>query len=180
MTTRVPSSQAEISNSSMSRRAPPKPRPSPPLLEKPSVRACGTSPIPGPTSSKKIRNPTLESLSTSSIQTSPDPAYCKRFRASSLAAVTRRVCDSSLNPRSWARRRKDPRTRETSSLCRTSIRKRSDVSALTFAPSGTQPGNAAVDVDRGVDRVEGHAQFHQGQCHGGTHADDHRLGAEQP
>src|SRR5581483_4977403 len=84
----VPSPTRDLtSNSFTSRFAPPRPRPKPDPVVKPSRRAKSISGIPGPWSSKINRSPTRGPFSVASSIWPPCP-WINVLRASSLAAVT--------------------------------------------------------------------------------------------
>ena len=104
------------SNSSTSRRAPDRPRPSPPPVVQPSVRACSRSAMPGPVSAKVTRTPgrPLAEVITSTWAM-PPPPWTSAFLASSLAAVTSLVWSTRDRPPAAATVRTCCRTRTTSS-----------------------------------------------------------------
>src|SRR5207249_9285424 len=95
-----------ISNSSISRRVPGRPRPRPPEVEYPSCIASPMSGIPGPSSAATTSIPRFPLSSISRRMTSPRTAYRTIFLASSeiaVATTARSVegnphCDASCRP----------------------------------------------------------------------------------
>src|SRR5690606_24054619 len=172
-----------MSNSLTRRRVPPRPRPMLLTLEKPSVMAWLMSAIPGPWSSNVSCRPMRPSRWSSHIVMEPPPPCTSVLRAISLAAVTNFVRSSELKPSSVAQSCAARLDADTWSGVRTSSlmdRRGGFTSSLValrlLAAEVVEKRHTLVDVQRGVDTPERHAELDQGDRHCRPHADQHRSG----
>src|SRR5947207_1517233 len=173
------------SKSSIKRRAPGSPSPSPPDVEYPSCRARVTSGIPGPWSRATTIRPSMSPFITVRSVISPRLAYMRMLRAISEMAAAMTVWSPLENPASAASSRP---------FCRALTTSTSDVigtssSSATGAPSlfvealpalPIQKGEPLFEVERGRDALERQAELHHREGDLGLDADDHRFGPAQP
>ena len=173
-TTLVPLPGLEVSsNSSTSRRAPDRPRPRPTPELQPSVRARSTSAMPGPSSVKPILTPLLPSADVTTSTRASAAAAVHQGVAGQLAG--RRHHLGLVHQGQAALGRDHPHLLPDAD----DVVSRPDRQLIHQARS-VQQREALLRVQRGAHAAQRQAQLGERDRHRRAHADQDRLGVEQP
>src|SRR5919202_2950077 len=168
-----------MSNSSISRRAPGSPSPSPLPDAEPWSRAASMSRMPGPASCATTRRPYRPSSYIGSSRISPLPTWTTMLRAISEIAVAMSVASVLEKPSFVARARPSARagTMSESEVMGTRIS-----SPILGVPPhlSVEPRERLVEIERRVERLEVQLELHHRDRDVGLDPDDHGLRAAEP
>src|SRR3989475_6341709 len=183
----------ETSNSSISRLAPGRPRPSPPEVEYPSCSARPTSGMPGPWSRAITITPCRSPFETTLSAISPRLAYMRMLRASSEIAAAMTVWSPLEKPAFAATLRPCWRAVTTSTSDAIGTSSSSGTVAVpraavdgplaaldALASHVIEEGQPFLQIERSRDALERQAELHHRKGDLGLDPDDDGLGAAQP
>src|SRR5919202_5076914 len=168
-----------MSNSSISRRAPGSPSPSPLPDAEPWSRAASMSRMPGPASCATTRRPYRPSSYIGSSRISPLPTWTTMLRAISEIAVAMSVASVREKPSFVARARPSARAGTMSESEVMGTRISSPIPGVPPRPS-VEHRERLVEIEHRVERLEVQVELHHRDRDVGLDPDDHGLRPAEP